>query len=155
MRRMKIAVIATLTLFCSVYMTTNSYSQIPDASDCQVKDEDLHMAKYEILAQLVEAEAGNQGLLGRKLVADVVLNRIDSDIFPNSLEEVIFQDGQFTCIKSGLFDKAGWNVSELSYQAVKEEVQNRTNRKVLYFSRGKSPYADYHFKEEDHWFGYN
>lgn len=56
--------------------------------------------KY-LLYSLVQAEAGNQDLDGCRLVADVVLNRIDSDSFPNELEDVIYAPGQFSVVKIG------------------------------------------------------
>lgn len=132
-----------------------SYYHNPDDSDCPVFDEeDVHMGPYEVLAQLVQAEAGNQDLMGKRLVADVVLNRIDNEIFPDSLEEVIFQNGQFAVVSNGAFTKAGWNIDIETYKAVEMEVKHRTNRDVLYFSRGKSKYANEHFKYGDHWFSY-
>lgn len=57
-------------------------------------------AQY-LLAQLVEAEAGNQSFEGRVAVANVVLNRVASGKFPNSIEAVIYQSGQFSPITDG------------------------------------------------------
>ena len=59
------------------------------------KVEEVEPAAYDsidLLAKCVEAEAGNQGLYGKQLVVDVILNRVDSDSFPNTIEEVIKQD---------------------------------------------------------------
>ena len=167
--RMKIALLVLLTLVTNntPFFTHTasaeeaereqweSYYHNPDDSDCPVfEEEDVHMGPYEVLAQLVQAEAGNQDLMGKRLVADVVLNRIDSTIFPNELEEVIFQNGQFAVIRNGEFKKAGWYIEPETYKAVEMEVKHRTNRDVLYFSRGKSKYANSHFKYGDHWFSY-
>lgn len=44
----------------------------------------LVTSEMAMLAQLVQAEAGNQDLTGKRLVADVVLNRVDSERFPVS-----------------------------------------------------------------------
>ena len=59
----------------------------------------------ELLAQLIHAEAGNQDIDGKRLVADVVLNRVDAG-FENNIEAVIYQSGQFSSITDGNFDKA-------------------------------------------------
>lgn len=58
-----------------------------------------------ILERLVQAEAGNQDIKGKMLVANVVINRIRSSRFPNSIKGVIFQHSgssyQFSPAKSG------------------------------------------------------
>lgn len=48
-----------------------------------------------LLACLVACEAGNQPYEGKLAVANVVLNRVASSIFPNSIKGVIYQSGQF------------------------------------------------------------
>ena len=116
--------------------------------------EEIRFGEMELIAQLVMAEAGNQDLMGKRYVVDVVLNRVDSDDFPNTVEEVIFQENQFSVINNGTFDEAGWTVTEECYEAVKLEYEERLNYDVLYFSRGPSKYASNHFKHQDHWFGW-
>lgn len=110
--------------------------------------------EIEVIAQLVMAEAGTQDLTGKRYVVDVVLNRVDSNEFPNTVEEVIFQDNQFSVIKNGAFDKAISIITEDCYKAVKLEYDERLNYDILYFSRKPSKYASNHFKYQDHWFGW-
>ena len=52
--------------------------------------------EYETLAHLLYAEAGGSSDLGIIYVGSVVLNRVSSDKFPNTLLEVIYQDGQYS-----------------------------------------------------------
>lgn len=118
------------------------------------KNIERDLENIKILAQLVQAEAGNQDLTGMRYVADVVLNRVDSEIFPDSIKEVIYQNGQFSVIKDGAFDRAYGNVSDNAYIAAEMEYYNRMNYDILYFSRAKSKYAKHHFKHQDHWFGW-
>lgn len=107
-----------------------------------------------LLARLIEAEAGNQDFYGKQLVADVVFNRVDSDTFPDSIPDVIFQDGQFTVIENGAFIK-NLAVSDESFEAAKSEYGSRINTDVMYFSKGKSKYMKHkQFKHQDHWFGW-
>lgn len=78
----------------------------------QTQEEDtgyLITDEMRMVAQLVQAEAGNQDLTGKRLVADVVLNRVDSERFPNTVEEVIFQKNpvQFGVTVDGAFDRVG------------------------------------------------
>jgi len=56
-------------------------------------DEDVYT-----LAQLIVHEAGGEGLNGWVAVAEVVKNRINSPLFPNTLQEVVYQDGQFSYV---------------------------------------------------------
>lgn len=62
-------------------------------------EEDLEEEEYwdslELLALVVEAEAGNQSELGKRLVVDVVLNRVDSEEFPDTIWEVLTQKMRF------------------------------------------------------------
>lgn len=69
----------------------------------------LVTAEMAMLAQLVQAEAGNQDLTGKRLVADVVLNRVESEQFPNTIREVIFQKNpvQFGVTVDGAFGRVG------------------------------------------------
>lgn len=45
---------------------------------------------YENLLSIVEAEAGGEDLEGRIMVADVILNRVASDQFPDNVTSVIW-----------------------------------------------------------------
>ena len=49
-----------------------------------------------LLASLVQHEAGSEGLNGWIGVAEVVKNRVRSELYPDTIPEVIFQKGQFT-----------------------------------------------------------
>lgn len=50
----------------------------------------------DLLARVMMCEAGNQGPIGAALVGRVILNRVESGRFPNSVEAVIYQPGQFS-----------------------------------------------------------
>ena len=60
-----------------------------------VEDEDDE-EELLFLANCVEAEAGNQDDLGKRLVCDVILNRVDDPDFPDTIREVITQKYHFT-----------------------------------------------------------
>lgn len=109
-----------------------------------------------ILAQLCQAEAGNQGIDGMRLVADVVLNRVDSHKFPNTIEEVIYDPGQFGVITDGAFERAGKHIREDSYLAAEMEyfAEERLDSGVLYFNNSPECSGTNHVKIGGHWFGY-
>lgn len=65
----------------------------------------LDFDELMLLAKLIEHEAGSDciGLEWRMCVGEVVLNRVASPEFPNSLEEVVFQPGQYAGVDSDAF----------------------------------------------------
>ena len=54
-----------------------------------------------ILARLVHGEARGEPYLGKVAVAAVVLNRVKSSYFPNTISGVIYQAGAFDCVADG------------------------------------------------------
>lgn len=89
--------------------------------------------EIDLMAQLVWHEAGNQDMVGKMLVADTVLNRMESDRFPNTVEEVIFQKGQYTTAK--VLGRVEPTID--CYGAVLSEIDGeRYNTEVLFFGRG-------------------
>ena len=57
------------------------------------------------LSRIIYAESGNQPLEGKIAVGNVVLNRVASSLFPNSVYDVIFQRNQFTPASSGSINR--------------------------------------------------
>ena len=77
--------------------------------DCDILEKqlayDLTDEELEILLRIVEAEAGGEDEDGKLLVANVVLNRVNSDKFPDTVKEVVLQRServtQFSPVASG------------------------------------------------------
>jgi N-acetylmuramoyl-L-alanine amidase len=77
----------------------------------------------DLMARLVRAEAESEIYAGKVAVAVVVLNRVDSEDFPDTVKEVINQPGQFTPVSNGEITK---DADTQSVEAVEEAV--RTDR---------------------------
>ena len=64
---------------------------------------DMAYSDRELLARLIECEAGGEGENGMKAVASVVMNRVRSTggeyarVGQGSIRKIIFQPGQFVC----------------------------------------------------------
>ncbi|MGN0315993.1 MAG: SH3 domain-containing protein [Fusicatenibacter sp.] len=58
-----------------------------------------------MLAALIECEAGGESRQGKVAVGAVVLNRVRSGSFPNSISGVIYERGQFSPVSSGKFQR--------------------------------------------------
>ena len=107
----------------------------------------------EILACCVEAEAGNQDLLGKRLVADVILNRVDSDRFPDTIEGVITQKYHFTTFWDGTMSRIV--PSDETFQAIQMELEQRTDTEILFFTAGDyNTFCVPAYRHGDHYFGY-
>lgn len=106
----------------------------------------------DMLARCVQAEAGNQGLMGKQLVVDVILNRVDSPRFPNDIASVISQPGQFAVYPYSM-NRAVVDAETL--QAILNELQNRTDSQILFFTAGRyNRYCIPAYQYGAHYFGY-
>ena len=127
-------------------VTSITEEQFEDESFCD---------SLEILALCVEAEAGNQSLDGKRLVTDVILNRVESDRFPDTVEGVISQKYQFTTYWDGSMARIS-EPSDETIQAVQMELYGkRLDEKILFFTAGNyNRYCDPAYIVGDHYFGY-
>lgn len=130
-----------------------------DVQVVSVSENDLNDEKFcdslEILALCVEAEAGNQDLKGKRLVADVILNRVESPRFPDDIEGVISQKYQFTTYWDGSMS-AITEPSEETFEAVRMELYGeRLDKSILFFTANEyNTYCTPAYMYGDHYFGY-
>lgn len=100
----------------------------------QINPEEMYLESMEMLARCVEAEAGNQGLEGKRLVVDVILNRANDPDFPDSIQKVIGQPYHFSVYWNGSMEKV--EVSEETRQAIRMELEEISYPGVMYFREG-------------------
>lgn len=103
----------------------------------------LSKEDYEVLLRIVEAEAGGEDIKGKMLVAGVVMNRVESSKFPDTVKEVVFQKengvSQFSPISDGRYEKV--KVSKETEEAVERVLCGEDiTEGALYFAARK--YAD-------------
>lgn len=82
------------------------FEEIPELIARAAEPEKSGRFSYEdvyLLARLVSHESENQERDGKAAVAEIVLNRINSEKFPDTVSEVLFQPGQFT--SRGVLDR--------------------------------------------------
>lgn len=109
--------------------------------------------EWKMITLCVEAEAGNQDIKGKRLVADVILNRVDSERFPDNIVDVITQKYQFSTYWDGAMDRA--KPSDETNEAVMMELESRTDDEILFFTAGGyNKYCVPAYKYGDHYFGY-
>lgn len=87
----------------------------------------------DLLARLISAESRGEPYEGQVAVGAVVLNRVNHASFPNSISEVIYQSGAFSCLYDGQFDQP---VAESSYRAARDALNgwDPSNGAIYYFN---------------------
>lgn len=103
-----------------------------------------------LLAALIFCEAGGEPYEGQVAVGAVVMNRVRSGIFPNSITEVIYQSGQFGPAITGKLDAvlADGRTTASCYQAAADALAGANPiGEALYFGNG-----DYGQLIGNHWF---
>jgi N-acetylmuramoyl-L-alanine amidase len=96
----------------------------------------LSKKELEVLQRIVEAEASGEDLYGKILVANVVINRMNSEEFPDTVSDVVFQrEGncyQFSPTNDGRYYTV--KVSKSTKEAVKRALSGEDYSKgALYF----------------------
>lgn len=87
----------------------------------------------ELLARLINGEARGEPYQGQVAVGAVILNRVKSPKFPNTISGVIYQNNQFSCIKDGQFDQPMEKDSTV-YKAAQEAINGSDpSNGALYF----------------------
>lgn len=150
-------VFLSLLLAISISLPINAAE--PDAmsivridTDEQIEGE-ITEGELELLACLVWAEARGEDQMGKRLVVDVVLNRVDSPSFPSTITDVIYQRYQFSPVLDGSLQKAFTEVTPECYEAVAAELEQRTDSEILYFTAGGyGRYGTPAYRAGNHWF---
>jgi spore germination cell wall hydrolase CwlJ-like protein len=95
----------------------------------------LSVNEYQLFADVVEAESDrSDDIEGRIYIALTIWNRVNDPRFPNSVNEVLNQSGQFSTVHNGA---SVCSASELSYEAVNvayEWIESGDAPNVLFFN---------------------
>lgn len=127
--------------YCPADLTQSSQeSEIPD-----------HESDIRLIALVTMAEAESECEEGKRLVIDTILNRADSEHFPDTIYDVIYQPYQFSSMWNGRVERC--EVREDICELVREEMSDRSNYDCVFFNAGD--YSDYGvpmFQIENHYF---
>ena len=108
------------------------YQQADESARREGHTKRMRKSYQGVLERIVEAEAGDQDLKGRILVANVVMNRVRSLEFPNTVRGVVFEPHQFSPISNGSYYSV--RVSKLTKKAVQKAIDGIDySRGALYF----------------------
>lgn len=106
---------------------------IPEPIVEEVEESRFTEEEIFLIAWCMVGEAEGEPEEGKRLVIDVILNRIDSPKFANTAYDVIYAPGQFEAMYNGRAERCKDKVTEDMLQLVREEAESRINDKVLYF----------------------
>ena len=121
-----------------------STSEVPKLKPYILEKEEaafLGADEYEILCRIVQAEAGGEDAAGKEMVAEVILNRVSSPKFPDTVAGVVFQESggqyQFSPVGDGRYNSV--SISGQTKEAVLAALQDGdVTNGALYFVAGKT-----------------
>lgn len=101
-----------------------------------VRDTQMPESEYYTLLRIVEAEATGEDLQGKMLIANVIINRVKDERFPDTIEEVVWQQiggaAQFQPTVDGRIDSVV--ISDDTIQAVDRVLAGEdSSQGALYF----------------------
>ena len=124
------------------------YIKIEEATAISVEEYQVQQAvsgtvaagsgELDLLAAIIECEAGGESHTGKVAVGAVIMNRVRSGQFPNSITDVVYQSGQFSPVASGkLSSVLARGARSDCYQAAQDAL-NGSNPigGALYFNSG-------------------
>lgn len=110
----------------------------------------IQEADKELLASIIFCEAGNQPYEGQVAVGAVIMNRVKSAVYPNSISEVVYQSGQFGPAMTGWLDSVRYS-SGYTPSAMQAAIDALSGSNpigdCLYFDQGGMGYqlGDHYF----------
>ncbi|HIW05104.1 MAG TPA: spore cortex-lytic enzyme [Firmicutes bacterium] len=110
----------------SLKITLNSSSSSSSSSS-------VSSSNLDLLARCVYAEARGEPYTGQVAIAAVVLNRVESPSFPNTISGVIYQKGAFTCVSDG---QINLTPNQTAYNAARDALNgwDPTNGCLYYYN---------------------
>lgn len=121
-----------------VEIQSQTEAQPAEPVDNQPQTTQATDADRQLLAALIQCEAGGEPYDGQVAVGAVVMNRIKSTAFPNDIRSVIYDTGQFGPVANGKLEKllASGNINQSCIQAAEEALSGVSNiGDRMYFNR--------------------
>ena len=80
--------------------------------------------EYDLLAALIQCEAGGESYIGQVAVGNVVMNRMESGKHPDNITGVVYEPGQFSPVRNGSLKRTlgSGNISASCRQAALEAI---------------------------------
>lgn len=101
-----------ITINGNEYCVSNEYltEEVPEQEaksiEEQLKDAQINEEDLRYMSAIIFAEAGNQCEAGKQAVGIIVMERKESDVYENTIRDVIYESGQFSPVANGSLTKA-------------------------------------------------
>ena len=143
--RKYLMIVATMLLVLLIPMDVHAKEQYTLSEEEEV-----------LLQQIAQAEAGNQGIGGMAFVMQTIMNRVYDENFPDTVQEVLEQEGQFATYTSNAYLEYQPNENSGKALWLMDILENRGQ---LYFENPHGQQSTWHsrnltkvFEYEDHKF---
>jgi len=125
----------SLEIYDSVYAAIKDQSSTSTKKNTDQSSIDNSGDMVDLLARLINGEARGEPYKGQVAVGAVVMNRVKSSEFPDTISGVIYQKGQFSCVTDGQFNKAIDEDSTV-YKAAQEALNGAdpTNGCIFFYN---------------------
>ena len=87
--------------------------------DSSTASSSYNESEIYLLARLVHGEARGEPYIGQVAVGAVIMNRVESPVFPNTIAEVLYQPGAFSALLDGQFDQP---IADSAWRAAREAL---------------------------------
>lgn len=157
----------TITLGGEITITKLDEIIVTEIEEVAIENDDPTLAKsryaetidglteYEkdLICRIAFREAGNQCEEGQRAVMEVILNRVESDVWPDTVEGVLSQPHQFSTWsgRNRVSEEHIENMEEILDKVYTEEPVLSDN--YVYFNSLSNPQMNNRIKIQDHWFG--
>lgn len=157
----------TITLSGEILITNLDEIIVTEIEEVAIENDDPTLAKsryaetidglteYEkdLICRIAFREAGNQCEEGQRAVMEVILNRVESDVWPDTVEGVLSQPHQFSTWsgRNRVSEEHIEDMEEILDKVYTEEPVLSDN--YVYFNSLSNPQMNNRIKIQDHWFG--
>ncbi len=153
LKRINVMIVLVVLLFLSyiefeipvldVYATkvdaSSTSSKNPtDQSSQSDKGSESDGGSVDLLARVINAEARGEPYLGQVAVGAVIMNRVKSAEFPNTIAGVVYQKGQFSSVKDGQINKPFENEAQVRKAAQEAYNGSDPTNGALFFYNAKT-----------------
>lgn len=130
MKKIIISSLIIIVISCTLIFFIQKDDNIAYAQTTDYTDSDI-----QLMARAINGEARGESYEGQVAVGAVILNRVKSSEFPNTISGVIYQPGAFTAVSDGQINEP---ISEDStvYKAARDALNgwDPTNGCLYYFN---------------------
>ena len=135
-KRTKIQMISSSNKWTKVkYEDYEGYIYTTYLRDTELPSLDFTDEEIEILQRITEAECTGQSIESKENVVSVIINRILDLNFPDTMSEIVFQDGQFSPISDGRYYSV--DITKDTIEAVDNILKDGVKHEGIFFCNMK------------------